>query len=218
MSFLHDQSYEAEILVVNNGSQDRTAEIVREFQTNHSNLFLINEDRAGKGLAVRLGMLRASGEYRFICDADLSMPIQEIRKFIPPTLVDFDIAIGSREVPGAVRYNEPAHRHWIGRIFNFFVRTLAVPGFMDTQCGFKCFHETAGTDLFQVQRLDGWTFDVEVLFIAQRRGYRIVEVPIQWYYFPASRIHVLRDSLYMFMDLFKIRLNWMKDRYATRVD
>lgn len=218
MAFLHDQSYEAEVLVVNNGSQDRTAEVVREFQANHSNLFLINEERAGKGLAVRLGMLSASGEYRFICDADLSMPIQEVRKFIPPTLVDFDIAIGSREVPGAVRYNEPAHRHWIGRIFNFLVRTLAVPGFMDTQCGFKCFHETAGTDLFHVQRLDGWTFDVEVLFIAQHRGYRIVEVPIQWYYFPASRIHVLQDSLHMFMDLFKIRLNWMKDLYATRVD
>ena len=106
----------------------------------------------------------------------------------------------------------------LNRNLNFFVRTLAVSGFMDTQCGFKCFHETAGRDLFQVQRLDGWTFDVEVLFIAQHRGYRIVEVPIQWYYFPASRIHVLQDSLHMFMDLFKIRLNWMKDLYATRVD
>jgi len=214
MSFLQDQSYEAEVLVVNNGSQDRTAEVVREFQSQHSNLILINEEQAGKGLAVRLGMLGASGEYRFICDADLSMPIEEVNKFIPPALVDFDIAIGSREVPGAVRYNEPLYRHWIGRIFNFFVQTLAVPGFMDTQCGFKCFHESAGEDLFRVQELDGWTFDVEVLFIALRRGYRILEVPIQWYYFPASHIHVLRDSVNMFIDLFRIRRNWKSNRYA----
>ena len=143
------------------------------------------------------------------------MPIQEVNKFIPPSLKDFDIAIGSREVNGAVRYNEPQLRHWIGRIFNFFVRTLAASGFMDTQCGFKCFHKTVSDALFHVQRWEGWTFDVEVLFIAQRRGYRIVEVPIQWYYFPASRIKVMRDSVNMFMDLFKIRLNWMKGLYAS---
>jgi glycosyltransferase involved in cell wall biosynthesis len=216
MAFLHDQTYEAEVLVVNNGSHDRTAEIVREFQSRHSNLHLIDEKRAGKGLAVRLGMLQATGEYRFICDADLSMPIQEVNKFFPPALEDFEIAIGSREVPGAVRYNEPLHRHWIGRVFNFFVRVLAVPGLMDTQCGFKCFHETASVDLFRVQKLEGWTFDVEVLFIALRRGYRIVEVPIQWYYFPASRIHVIRDSVNMFLDLFKIRLNWINKHYVAR--
>jgi glycosyltransferase involved in cell wall biosynthesis len=215
MAFLQKQSYEAEVLVVNNGSQDRTAEVVKEFQLLNPNLLLIDEERAGKGLAVRLGMNRAQGEFRFICDADLSMPIQEVNKFIPPALEEFDIAIGSREVPGSVRYNEPQHRHWIGRIFNFFVRTLAVPGFMDTQCGFKCFHQSVSEDLFRVQILDGWTFDVEVLFIALRRGYRIVEIPIQWYYFPASRIHVLKDSLNMFMDLFRIRLNWMKGLYAN---
>jgi glycosyltransferase involved in cell wall biosynthesis len=213
MAFLQEQPYEAEVLVVNNGSHDRTAEVVKEFQLLHPNLTLVDEDRAGKGLAVRLGMNRAQGEYRFICDADLSMPIQEVNKFIPPTLEDFDIAIGSREVTGSVRYNEPQYRHWIGRIFNFFVRALAVPGFMDTQCGFKCFHHSVSEDLFQVQILDGWTFDVEVLFIALRRGYRIVEVPIQWYYFPASRIHVLKDSFNMFIDLFRIRLNWMKGHY-----
>jgi glycosyltransferase involved in cell wall biosynthesis len=214
MAFLQDQSYDAEIIVVNNGSQDKSTEIVQDLQSQYPNLHLIDEKRAGKGLAVRLGMLEARGEYHFICDADLSMPIQEINKFLPPTLQEFDIAIGSREVPGAVRYNEPLYRHWIGRIFNFFVRILAIPEIMDTQCGFKCFHQSTSKDLFRVQMLDGWTFDVEVLFIALHRGYRIVEVPIQWYHFPASRIHVLKDSLNMFMDLFRIRINWMKGLYA----
>jgi dolichyl-phosphate beta-glucosyltransferase len=216
MTFLQDQTYDAEVLVVDNGSQDRTAQIVEAFIVHHPNLFLLQEDRAGKGLAVRRGMLEARGSYRFICDADLSMPIQEVNKFIPPALAEFDIAIASREVQGAVRYDEPILRHWIGRIFNFLVQILAVPGLKDTQCGFKCFRSTIAEDLFQVQRLDGWTFDVEVLFIALRRGYKIVEVPIHWYYHTASRIHVIQDSVNMFIDLFRIRRNWKRNLYAAR--
>ncbi len=216
MTFLKDQAYQAEVLVVDNGSQDRTSQIVEEFSAKHPNILLLREDRAGKGLAVRRGMLDAQGEYRFICDADLSMPIQEVNKFFPPSLENFDIAIASREVPGAVRYNEPILRHWIGRMFNFLVQILAVPGFRDTQCGFKCFRSDVAEDLFAVQKLDGWTFDVEVLFIALRRGYKITEVPIHWYYHPASRVHVLRDSVNMFIDLFRIRRNWKKNIYASR--
>ena len=184
MTFLEKQSYETEILVVDNGSEDRTAEIVKDFANDHPNLYLFQEDRSGKGLAVRRGMLEAHGDFRFICDADLSMPIEEVNKFFPPALLDFDIAIASREVPGAKRYDEPILRHWIGRIFNFLVQISAVPGFRDTQCGFKCFRSKVTEDLFSVQKLDGWTFDVEVLFIALQRGYRIVEVPINWYYDP----------------------------------
>jgi dolichyl-phosphate beta-glucosyltransferase len=216
MTFIQDQTYEAEVLVVDNGSQDRTSEIVNDFTHDHPNLTLLREERAGKGLAVRRGMLEAQGEYRFICDADLSMPILEVNKFIPPSLTDFDIAIASREVNGAVRYYEPILRHWIGRIFNLLVQILAVPGFKDTQCGFKCFQASAAEDLFRVQKLDGWTFDVEVLYIALQRGYRIVEVPIQWYYHPASRVHVIRDSANMFTDLFRIRRNWKRNDYAAR--
>jgi dolichyl-phosphate beta-glucosyltransferase len=214
MMFLQDQAYDAEVLVVDNGSQDRTSQIVEKFAVNHPNIMLLHEERAGKGLAVRRGMLEARGEYRFICDADLSMPIQEVNKFIPPSMEEFDIAIGSREARGAVRYNEPILRHWIGRIFNSLVQLLAVPGFMDTQCGFKCFRSAVAEDLFRVQQLDGWTFDVEVLFIALRRGYKIIEVPIHWYYQSSSRIHVLRDSINMFTDLFRIRRNWNRNTYA----
>lgn len=218
MTFLQDQSYEAEVLVVDNGSQDRTAQIVKEFTIDYPNLLLLREDRAGKGLAVRRGMLEARGEYRFICDADLSMPIEEVNKFIPPSSTDFDIAIASREVEGAIRYNEPLFRHFIGRIFNFLVQIVAVPGFKDTQCGFKCFRSSAADDLFRVQHLDGWTFDVEVLYIALKRGYKIIEVPIHWYYHPASRIHVIRDSIHMFIDLFRIRRNWKRNDYAARTE
>jgi dolichyl-phosphate beta-glucosyltransferase len=213
MTFLDDQDFESQVLVVDNGSSDRTSEITRAYAKDHSNLLLLQEEVAGKGLAVRRGMLEATGEYRFICDADLSMPIEEVVKFIPPQLQDFDIAIGSREATGAVRYNEPLYRHWIGRMFNILVWALAVPGYKDTQCGFKCFQASVAEDLFRVQRLDGWTFDVEVLFIAQRRGYRIVEVPINWYYYPASRIRVFNDSVNMFMDLFRIRRNWNANYY-----
>jgi len=212
--FLQAQRYTAEVLVVDNGSTDRTAEIAAEFSRSHSGFRLLQHPRRGKGLALRLGMRAARGEYRFICDADLSMPIEEMNRFLPPGLEGYDIAIASREAPGAVRYGEPAYRHWIGRIFNALVRVLAVPHFQDTQCGFKCFRASVAEDLFSVQRLDGWTFDVEVLFIGLQRGYRVVEVPIPWTYNPGSRVRPLRDSLTMLADLFRIRRNWRRGLYA----
>jgi glycosyltransferase involved in cell wall biosynthesis len=214
--FLETQSYSAEVLVIDNGSTDRTSEIAAEFSRDHPQLRLLRDPRRGKGLALRKGMLAARGEYRFICDADLSMPIEEVNRFLPPVLEGCDIAIASREAPGAVRYGEPAYRHWLGRIFNGLVRLLAVPGFQDTQCGFKCFRAAVAEDLFGVQRLDGWTFDVEVLFIGLRRGYRIVEVPIRWYYNPGSRVRPVRDSLLMFADLFRIRRNWRRGLYERK--
>lgn len=113
-AFLSEQPYESEVLVVENGSQDRTAAVAEEFAPA---VRLLREPNRGKGLAVRRGMLEASGDFRFICDADLSMPIEEVNRFLPPKLDDYDIAIASREVPRAVRYNEPAYRHWIGRTF-----------------------------------------------------------------------------------------------------
>lgn len=216
LAYLQQQPYTWEVLVVDNGSRDRTGEIVRSAAEQQPNLSLLQEARRGKGLAVRLGLLAAQGEYRFICDADLSMPIEEISRFLALALQDVDIVIGSRQVPGAVRYGEPAYRHWLGRVFNWLVRLLAVPGFQDTQCGFKCFRAEVAEDLFSVQRLDGWTFDVEVLFIALRRGYRVVEIGIPWYYEPGSRVHPLRDSVTMLIDLFRIRRNWRQGRYARR--
>ena len=215
LDFLHRQSYPGELLVVDNGSTDCTAAVVREMATGDPIVRLIQVDRRGKGLAVRLGMQAASGEYRFFCDADLSMPVDQIPRFLPPQLSGFDVAIASREAPGARRIAEPAYRHWIGRGFNLLVRSLAIPDLHDTQCGFKCFRAQAAVDLFSVQRLDGWTFDVETLFIAQRRGYRIVELPIPWHYRAGSRVKPLLDSLVMLADLFRIRSNWRQGLYAA---
>jgi glycosyltransferase involved in cell wall biosynthesis len=212
--FLTSQAYAWEMVVVDSGSTDGTAEVVRDFATRIPGLRLVQVDRPGKGLAVRRGMLAARGDYRFICDADLSMPIDQVPRFLPPHLPDVDIAIASREAPGARRLAEPAYRHIVGRAFNLLVRQLTIPEIQDTQCGFKCFRRAAAEDLFRVQRLDGWTFDVEVLFVGLRRGYRIVEVPIPWTYNPGSRVHVLRDSLTMFADLFRIRRNWRRGDYA----
>jgi glycosyltransferase involved in cell wall biosynthesis len=212
-SFLSKQSYAAEVLVVENGSQDHTLEIATAYAERHPQLQVLQLVERGKGRAVRHGMLQASGEFCFMCDADLSMPIDDINRFIPPTLNDFDIAIASREAKGAVRYNEPAFRHFVGRIFNAMIRVLALPELNDTQCGFKCFRSSVVQDLFEKQTLPGWSFDVEVLFIARQRGYRIVEVPIHWYFNADSKVRVFNDSLRMAIDLLTIRMNAIRGRY-----
>jgi len=212
-AFLEKQPYPAEVIVVENGSVDRTAEVVGDFATTHPNVSLIRERRRGKGIAVRHGMLAARGEYRFMCDADLSMPIEEVAKFLPPALPAYDVAIASRETPGARRYNEPAYRHIGGRIISFLIKVLAVRGFEDTQCGFKCFRAEAALDLFGVQRLDGLSFDAEVLFIAQRRSYTILEVPINWYFAAESRVRLVQDTLRVISDLLLVRRNWRQGAY-----
>ena len=213
---LNQQSYTSEVLVVENGSQDNTFEIARDYTDRHSQLRVYHTDRRGKGLAIREGMLAAEGEYRFMCDADLSMPIQEVNRFLPPALNDFDIAIGSREIQGAVRYNEPSYRHLLGRGYNTLIRSLALPGLQDTQCGFKCVRGAIAEAIFKRQTLTGWSFDVEVLFIARRLGYRIVEIPIPWYYNPDSKIRVVQDSIQMGLDLLTIRRNAWRGAYDNQ--
>jgi len=206
-AFLATQPYEYEVIIVENGSADDTVGVARRYAQRFPYIRLYQETARGKGLAVRRGMFEAQGKYRFICDADLSMPIEEISKFLPSALDGYDVAIASREVPGAVRYNEPWYRHVIGRIFNLLIKLIAVRGFEDTQCGFKCFRDEVAEDLFSVQTLNGIGFDVELLFIAQKRGYKIVEVPIHWYYSAESRMRLVRDSLRALVELFIIRRN-----------
>lgn len=203
--FVEAQDYPAEILVVDNASTDRTSDVVRAVAAEHPIISLLYQPIQGKGAAVRKGMLEGRGEYLFICDADLAMPIKEVNKFLPPTLSDYDVAIASREAAGAIRYNEPWYRHLMGRVFNLLVRLLAVPGIQDTQCGFKCLRREAARDIFTIQKIDGWAFDVEILHIARRRGYRIVEVPIHWYYGEGSRVSPIRDSINMLVEVLHIR-------------
>jgi dolichyl-phosphate beta-glucosyltransferase len=213
LAFLRQQSYAAEVLVVENGSTDRTFEIASGYAQKHPNVDVVHASESGKGLAVRLGMLAAKGEYRFMCDADLSMPIEQVSRFLPPALVDFDVAVGSREVAGARRFDEPAHRHLGGRLINLIIRTLILPALQDTQCGFKCFRAPIAEDLFRRQTMDGWSFDIELLFVARRRAYRVVEVPIDWYYRRESKVSALRDAVRMISDIFRIRANAGRGAY-----
>jgi glycosyltransferase involved in cell wall biosynthesis len=213
IGFLESQPYTAEIVVVENGSTDCTLEAASSYQERYPALTVLSDPRRGKGLAVQRGMLEASGEYRFFCDADLSMPVAEVNRFIPPALSGVDIAIASREAPGAVRYGEPQYRHLVGRMFNTLVRWAALPGLQDTQCGFKCFHARVVEEVFPCQTLMGWSFDVELLFMARKRGYRIVEVPIPWYFNPESKVRLWQDSLRMGADLLAIRRNDRLGRY-----
>lgn len=214
LEFAESRPYVTEVLVVENGSVDRTFQIAQGFAAQHPQMCVLQNTQNGKGRAVRQGMLAAQGEYRFMCDADLSMSVEEINRFLPPVQEGYDIAIASREAPGAVRHGEPYYRHFVGRIYNGLIRTLALPGLQDTQCGFKCFRGAVAEELFARQTLPGWSFDVEILFIARLLGYKIVEIPIHWYYNPHSKISVGRDSLKMGMDLFNIRLNALRGVYT----
>jgi dolichyl-phosphate beta-glucosyltransferase len=217
-TFLEAQPYQAEVLVIENGSQDATFEIARSYADRYPNLRVFQEPDRGKGLAIKRGMLEACGKFRFMGDADFSMPVSEINRFLPPALDDFDIAIASREAPGAVRYHEPAYRHVVGRVFNTMIRLLAIPDLHDTQCGFKCFRDEIAEDLFRQQTVMGWSFDVEILFVARKRGYSIVELPIPWYFNQESKVNVTRDSIHMAADLMKIRLNDLRGFYRERSD
>jgi glycosyltransferase involved in cell wall biosynthesis len=214
--FLEKQPFASEIIVVENGSNDRTFEIAQLFASGHKNVHVLHNEQRGKGKAIQRGVLAVSGEYIFLCDADLSMPVEEIRKFIPPQLENFDIAIASREAPGSVRYNEPYYRHFTGRVFNTLIRLLVLPNLQDTQCGFKCIRAQVARDIFPYQTLTGWAFDVELLYIARHHGYQIVEIPIHWYFNADSKISVLRDSLRMFLDLLRIRRNAHRGLYDAR--
>jgi glycosyltransferase involved in cell wall biosynthesis len=211
-AFLEKQTYTSEVLVVENGSQDRTLAMAREFTRSFPGLRILHEDLPGKGRAVRHGVLEARGNFRMIADADFSMPVDQINRFLPP-LCNSDISIASREAPGARRYNEPGFRHLTGRVYNFWIRSLVLPGLQDTQCGFKCFRDCVAEDIFPRQTLTGWSFDVELLVIARRHGYSILEIGIPWYYNPGSKINVLRDSSRMFLDLLQIRRNLRRGRY-----
>jgi dolichyl-phosphate beta-glucosyltransferase len=211
--YLSRQPWRWEIRVVDDGSSDETAAIAETAGAREPRVRVQREPHRGKGGAVKAGLLAADGQYRFICDADLSMPIAEIRRFLPPDLARFDVAIGSREGVAARRVGEPVYRHLMGRLFNVGVRWLTLPGIQDSQCGFKMFTADAVRTIFPQVTVDGWAFDVEVLTIARARGLKIVEVPIEWHYRRESQISMVRDGFSMLGELLRIRSRAMRGKY-----
>jgi dolichyl-phosphate beta-glucosyltransferase len=214
-AYLSSQPWRWEIRVVDDGSGDGTARVVAEAARADPRVVLQREPHRGKGGAVRAGMAASQARHRFLCDADLSMPVREIARFLPPALEGFDVAIGSREGLGARRVAEPWHRHVAGRLFNTAVRALLIPGVQDTQCGFKMFTAEAAAAIFPHVTVEGWAFDIEVILIARRKGLRIREVPIEWHYRRGSRLRLLRDGVGMLRELLSMSARARRGEYDS---
>jgi glycosyltransferase involved in cell wall biosynthesis len=207
-----------EILVVNDGSTDATAEVARRWMQEIPSLRLVeNPGNRGKGYSVRHGMLEAHGNVALFTDADLSSPIEESQKLLAAIHAGNDVAIGSRAVDRSlIAVHQSRLRELAGIIFNGFVRLITGLRFHDTQCGFKVFVRERSRIIFEQQRIEGFGFDPEILFLAQRHGLRSAEVPVRWAHDDATRVRVFSDSLKMFGDLLVIRWNTLMGRYPKR--
>ena len=215
-AYLRGLAREHEIVVVDDGSSDATAQVAR--QEGDDVRVLRHEPNRGKGYAVRRGMLAAKGARRLITDADLSTPIEELARLETEIERGFDVAIGSRAVAGAlVEVHQPAYREVMGRLFNALVQALLLPGLSDTQCGFKLFTARAAHAVFSVSSLDGFSFDVEALYVARHQGRRIAEVPVTWRNDAATRVG-LGGGAAAFADLARICLRARRGAYGAPGD
>jgi dolichyl-phosphate beta-glucosyltransferase len=204
LDYFAAQSYDCEILVVDDGSRDSTAGIVARYAGDMIRL-LKQPRNMGKGAAVRRGMLEGKGEHRIFSDADFSTPITETARMLE-FLTRYDVVIGSRGIDESyIKEHQPWYRESMGKIFNMFVQMVAVPGVHDTQCGFKGFRASAAEQVFSRARIDGFSFDVEALFIARRLGLSIKEIPVEWHNDERSTLNPISDSIKMFRELLRIR-------------
>ena len=206
MAFLRRQTYEAEVIVCDDGSRDRTVKIAAEKLRFTQSQVLVSPRNAGKGDAVKRGMLAAKGQFCLISDADLSTPIDEVRRFLKYLEAGDDIVIGSRALEDSkVEIHQGFHREMMGRVYNWIARALSFKGIMDSQCGFKCFKAPVAKELFALQKIRGFSFDAEILYLAQKKGYKVREEPVIWRNSNQSRVRLIKDPLAMFFDLLKIR-------------
>jgi dolichyl-phosphate beta-glucosyltransferase len=207
-----------EILIVDDGSKDGTARIAEEWAREMPCVRLVsNRENRGKGYSVRHGMLEARGRLALFTDADLSSPIQEIEKLLAAIAAGYDLAIGSRALDRSlISIHQARHRELAGIVFNGLMRVITGLPFHDTQCGFKIFRREPSRIIFEEQRIERFGFDPEILFLAKSHGLRIAEVPVRWAHDPATKVHVLRDSVMMFCDLLLIRWSWLLGRYPKK--
>lgn len=217
LEYCRRTSRRAEVIVVDDGSLDRTSQVVNSFASMYAEVRLIRlAENQGKGHAVRSGVVNAQGRRVLFADADGATPLSEVERLEAAIDRGADVAIGSRALQDeSVRIKARFHRRVIGRIFHGLVEVLTVHGVKDTQCGFKLFRGPVAHDLFSRMRIRGFSFDVEVLMMAQRRGYAIAEVPVNWNHQPGSKVNLVTDSVRMLRDLFVIRGRYLSGQYNS---
>lgn len=215
LAYLQQQGWDAEVIVVNDGSTDNTAEIAGSFAARHPEVVLLeNPGNRGKGYSVRHGILKARGEVIVFSDADLSSPIEEMPKLLQAISAGADIAIGSRWLRAELQTTRQSlHRQLFGRIFNGLNRVVLGLQFKDTQCGFKAFTRRAAQTILPLQQIERWGFDPEILFLARKFGFRAVEVPVRWGHVGGTRINPLVDGARMFQEMLRIRWNSISGKY-----
>ena len=219
LAYVHAQGWDAEVIVVNDGSRDNTAEIIRTFARKDPMVKLLeNPGNRGKGYSVRNGMLHAEGRFIVFSDADLSSPIEEAPKLLNALQAGADIAIGSRWLRAETQtQRQPLHRQIFGRIFNLLLRISLGLQFADTQCGFKAFKRTAAQAIFPLQKIERWGFDPEILFLARKLGFKVQEIPVAWGHSGGARINPVVDGAKMFQEMLRVRWYSISGQYASRV-